>query len=110
MTVKMNRDSSRKLRHQGRARLCVFRSLKHIHAQVIDDRQSHTIACASSCETEVRAVKRKKAEVAAEVGALVGKRAIERGVTEVVFDRRGHKYHGRVKALAEAARSSGLKF
>lgn len=110
MTVKMKRDPSRKLRHQGRARLCVFRSLKHIHAQVIDDRQSHTIACASSCEPEVRAVKQKKAEVAAAVGTLLGKRAIERGVTEVVFDRRGHKYHGRVKALAEAARSSGLKF
>jgi len=108
--VKTKRDPSRKLRHQGRVRLCVFRSLKHIHAQVIDDRKSHTIVCASSCEPEVRSVKQKKAEVAAAVGALLGKRAIERGVTEVVFDRRGHKYHGRVKALAEAARSSGLKF
>ena len=104
------RDSSRKLRHQTRVRLCVSRSLKHISAQVIDDRQSHTLASASSCEPEIIVEKRKKTEVAAAVGALVGKRAMERGVTEVVFDRRGCKYHGRVKALAEAARASGLKF
>ncbi len=108
--MKRKRDSSRKLRHQTRVRLCVSRSLKHISAQVIDDRQSHTVASASSCEPEIVAEKRKKTEVAAAVGALVGKRAMERGVTEVVFDRRGCKYHGRVKALAEAARASGLKF
>lgn len=110
MAMKKKRDSDKKVRHQTRPRLCVFRSLKHIRAQVIDDRRSHTIASASSCEPEMRAEKRKKTEVAASVGVLVGKRAIERGVTEVVFDRCGRKYHGRVKALAEAARSSGLKF
>lgn len=108
--MKRKRDSSRKLRRQSRVRLCVSRSLKHISAQVIDDRQSHTLASASSCEAEIVAEKRKKMEVAAAVGALVGKRAIERGVTEVVFDRRRCKYHGRVKALADAARASGLKF
>ncbi len=110
MTVKKKRDSSEKLRHQSRVRLCVSRSLKHISAQVIDDRQSRTIASASSCEPEIVAEKRKKTEIAAAVGTLVGKRAIERGVVEVVFDRHGFKYHGRVKALAEAARASGLKF
>lgn len=90
--------------------MCVSRSLKHISAQVIDDRQSRTIASASSCEAEIAAEKRKKVEVAAAVGSLVGKRATEKGVVEVVFDRHGFKYHGRVKALAEAARASGLKF
>ena len=91
-------------------RLCVSRSLKHISAQVIDDRQSSTITSASSCEPEIVAKKGKKTEVAAAVGTLVGKRAIEKGVVEVVFDRHGFKYHGRVKALADAARASGLKF
>ncbi len=110
MTVKKKRDSSQKLRHQSRVRLCVSRSLKHISAQVIDDRQSHTVASASSSEPDIGANKRKKTEVAAAVGALLGKRAIEKGVVEVVFDRHGYKYHGRVKALAEAARASGLKF
>ena len=110
MTVKKKRDSSEKLRHQSRVRLCVSRSLKHISAQVIDDRQSRTIASASSCEPEIVAAKRRKTEGATAVGTLVGKRAIERGVVEVVFDRHGFKYHGRVKALAEAARASGLKF
>lgn len=108
--MKRKKDSSRKLRHQTRLRLCVSRSLKHISAQVIDDRQSRTVASASSCESEMMAEKRKKTEVATAVGALVGRRALERGITEVVFDRRGRKYHGRVKALADAARASGLKF
>jgi large subunit ribosomal protein L18 len=110
MAVKKKRDPSEKLRHQSRVRLCVSRSLKHISAQVIDDRQSSTIASASSCEPEIVARKGKKTEVAAAVGTLVGKRAIEKGVVEVVFDRHGFKYHGRVKALADAARASGLKF
>jgi large subunit ribosomal protein L18 len=110
MAVKKKRDSSEKLRRQSRVRLCVSRSLKHISAQVIDDRQSRTITSASSCEPEIAAEKRRKTEVAAAVGSLVGRRAIEKGVVEVVFDRHGFKFHGRVKALAEAARASGLKF
>ncbi len=96
--------------HQARPRLCVFRSSNHIYAQVIDDKQSCTLASASSCEPGLKTEGKKKTESAALVGALVGKRAVEKGVTQVVFDRCGYKYHGRVKALAEAARSSGLKF
>ena len=88
----------------------MFRSLKHIYAQVVDDARSHTVAAASSLEPEVRADTDGKTKTAALVGALVGKRALEEGVTQVVFDRRGYKYHGRVKALAEAARESGLEF
>jgi len=96
--------------HQTRLRLCIFRSLNHIYAQVIDDAKSHTIASASSLDPELKAERRGKTETAELVGSLVAKRATERGVTQVVFDRHGYKYHGRVKALAEAARKSGLQF
>ena len=93
-------------------RLCVFRSLNHIYAQVINDDESHTIAQASTLAPEIRAeVERKtKIEAAQLVGSLVAKRAMEKGINKVVFDRGGYKYHGRVKALAEAAREAGLKF
>jgi len=97
-------------RKQTRSRLCVFRSSKHIYAQVIDDAKSHTIASASSLDPELKAEGQGKTKTAALVGSLVAKRATETGVTQVVFDRHGYKYHGRVKALAEAARESGLKF
>jgi large subunit ribosomal protein L18 len=97
-------------KRQTRPRLCVFRSSKHIYAQVIDDAKSHTIASASSLDPELKAEEQGKMKTAALVGSLVAKRAIETGVTQVVFDRHGYKYHGRVKALAEAARESGLKF
>ncbi len=97
-------------RKQTRPRLCVFRSSKHIYAQVIDDAKSHTIASASSLDTELKAERQGKTRTAALVGSLVAKRATEKGVTQVVFDRHGYKYHGRVRALAEAARESGLKF
>lgn len=94
-----------------RPRLCVFRSLKHIYAQVTDDSQGHTLVAASSVEPSMRDVKSNgKREKAALVGALVAQRALEKGITTVVFDRGGYKYHGRVKALAEAAREKGLKF
>ncbi|MDM7999279.1 MAG: 50S ribosomal protein L18 [Dehalococcoidia bacterium] len=93
-----------------RPRLCVYRSLKHIYAQVIDDSKGETIASASSKDAEIKAKGEGKVKVASMVGELVGKRAIEKGLTEVVFDRRRYRYHGRVKALAEAARKAGLKF
>ncbi len=96
----------------ARPRLCVFRSLNHIYAQVIDDSRGHTLAAASSLEPEIRgrADGRKKVEVAEMVGTLVAQRALSKGIKQVVFDRGGYKYHGRVKALAEAARKAGLDF
>ena len=95
-----------------RPRLCVFRSFKHIYAQVIDDVQGHTLAAATSLDPEVRASKdsRDKTSVAAQVGTRVAQRARQEGVARVVFDRGGYKYHGRVRALAQAAREEGLVF
>jgi len=96
----------------SRPRLCVFRSLDHIYAQIIDDAKGQTLASASTLEPEIKGeaqgkVKTARAEV---VGLLVAKRALSKGINQVVFDRGGYKYHGRVKALAEAARQAGLKF
>lgn len=92
-----------------RPRLSVFRSNRYIYAQLIDDVEGRTIAAASSQEADLRGSSL-TVETAAEVGALLGQRAKEAGVTEVVFDRGGYKFHGRVKALAEAARQAGLEF
>ena len=92
----------------GRPRLSVFRSSKNIYAQIIDDAQGITLAAASSLESEGKAGADKDA--AAKVGALVAQRALEKGVKDVVFDRGGYLYHGRVKALADAAREAGLNF
>ena len=93
-------------------RLCVFRSLNHIYAQVIDDEKGHTLVTASTLDGDVKTNVNGKAKSAkaALVGTLVAKRAIDKGIKQVVFDRGGYKYHGRVKALAEAAREAGLKF
>jgi len=88
-------------------RLCVFRSNRHIYAQIIDDETGKTIASASSLQLGLDG---KGAEVASKVGEALAKKAIEDSVREVVFDRSGYRYHGRVKALAESARSAGLKF
>jgi len=95
-----------------RPRLCVFRSLNHTYAQVIDDNLGHTLASASTLERRIgsEADGRRKVEAAKLVGTLVGERAMEKGITKVVFDRGGYKYHGRVKALAGAAREVGLLF
>ena len=93
----------------GRPRLSVFRSSKNIYAQVIDDAQGVTLAAASSLEGEGKAKGADK-DAAARVGKLVAERAKEKGVTDVVFDRGGYIYHGRVKALADAAREAGLNF
>jgi large subunit ribosomal protein L18 len=95
-----------------RPRLAVYRSLNHIYAQVIDDTAGHTLAHASDQDAEVRkdATSKKKIEVANLVGQALGKRAKEAGISAVVFDRGGNRYHGRVKALADAVRKSGVKF
>jgi large subunit ribosomal protein L18 len=91
-----------------RPRLSVFRSNAHIYAQVIDDVVGHTLAAASSVEGE--GVNGTKTEQAAAIGKLVAQRAIDAGITKVVFDRGGFRYHGRIKALADAAREAGLNF
>jgi len=96
----------------GRPRLSVFRSTKHIYAQVIDDQKGGTLVAASSMEKTLREAGKSGANVdaAKAVGKLVAQRAVEKGVTSVVFDRGRYLYHGRVKALGDAAREAGLKF
>ncbi len=93
-----------------RPRLSVFRSSKHIYAQVIDDAKGVTVASASSLEKDLRAKTGADVDAAKAVGKLVAERAIQSGVKEVVFDRGAYIYHGRVKALADAAREGGLSF
>ena len=122
MTGDNNSRAARKRRHErvrkrvsGTAsspRLCIFRSLNHIYAQVIDDSSGHTIACASTVDADVKngSGEKNKKEMAELVGALVARRAKEKGIEQVVFDRGGYKYQGRVKALANAARGAGLRF
>ena len=96
----------------GRPRLSVFRSGKHIYAQVIDDRKGATLAAASSLDEDVKGKLKTGATVdaAKEVGKLLAERAVQAGVKQVIFDRSGYLYHGRVKALADAAREGGLDF
>jgi large subunit ribosomal protein L18 len=96
-----------------RPRLSVFRSAQHVYAQVIDDTVGRTLAAASSLEPAVRDARpdgTKKLDVSRQVGTLVAQRARERGISAVVFDRGGFRYHGRVQALADAARAGGLSF
>ena len=121
----MAKDNPRIARHRRHARvrakvkgtpsvprLCVFRSLNHIYAQVIDDTQGYTLVSASTIDPEIVSTKAGKAKAAEStlVGSLIAKRALQKGITQVAFDRGGYRYHGRVKALAEAARQEGLKF
>jgi large subunit ribosomal protein L18 len=96
----------------SRPRLCVYRSLNHIYAQVIDDSQGQTLVSASTNEPEIRGDTAGKSKTgrAEMVGLMLAKRAAGKGISQVTFDRGGYKYHGRVKALAEAARQGGLKF
>ena len=97
---------------RGRARLTVFRSGKHIYAQLIDDAKGATLAAASSLEKAMRESAKTGAnvEAAKAVGKLIAERAQEKGIKDVVFDRGGYLYHGRIKALADAAREGGLNF
>lgn len=115
----VSKQASRQRRHrrvrkhlagtQSRPRLAVYRSNRYIYAQVIDDDSGRTIAAASSQEKDLRE-KTLSADTATEVGKLVAERAKDAGVSAVVFDRGGYKYHGRIKALADAAREAGLEF
>lgn len=95
-----------------RPRLAVFKSEKHIYAQIIDDTKGHTLVAASTLDKELRGklVKTYNVEAAREVGKLIAQRALGLGIKKVVFDRGGFKYHGRIKALADAAREAGLEF
>jgi large subunit ribosomal protein L18 len=120
--MKLTRKESIRRRHRRvrrkvkgtaeRPRLAVFRSNQHIYAQVIDDEQQHTLVAASTLEPAMRSESTSGAscEASTEVGKLVAQRLLEQGVSRVVFDRGGNLYHGRVKALAEAAREAGLEF
>lgn len=120
--AKLTRQEARKRRHlrvrkrvsgtPERPRLSVYRSLKHIYAQVIDDTRGHTLVAASTLDPELRGKLQKtgNVEAAREVGRLIARRALEKGITKVVFDRGGYRYHGRVAALAEGAREGGLQF
>jgi len=101
-----------RLKAKGRPRLSVFRSSKHIYAQVIDDAAGRTLVAASTLDKDLRGGLKTGADTAAAtaVGKLVAERAAAAGITEVVFDRGGYLYHGRVKAVAEGAREAGLKF
>ncbi|ADL42164.1 ribosomal protein L18 [Caldicellulosiruptor obsidiansis OB47] len=122
MYKKVNRNEKRLIRHKrirkkvfgtsDRPRLCVYKSLKYIYAQIIDDEKGHTLVAASSLEPEIksRLSSTKSIEAAEYVGKVIAERAKEKGITKVVFDRGGYPYHGRVKALAEAARQAGLEF
>lgn len=121
--IKINlRNENRKRRHRRirvkisgdavRPRLNVFRSSKHIYAQIIDDRTEQTLVAASSLDPGLRELlaRGSDCEAARKVGALLAQRALESGIKEVVFDRGGYRYHGRVKALADAAREVGINF
>ena len=120
MTKAASRGAARQKRHDRlrlrlsgspeRPRLAVFRSNKHISAQVIDDSSGKTLAAASSLEKELRDSSQKKTDEAKEVGRLLAQRAKSAGIDQVVFDRAGFRYHGRVKSLADAAREAGLEF
>ena len=122
MSQKISRNEIRKRKHirvrnkisgtGDRPRLCVFRSLLHIYAQVIDDTTGNTLASAATLDKEVKEQNITNGNIkgAAAVGKLIAARALDKGITNVVFDRGGYIYHGRVAALAEAAREAGLKF
>lgn len=110
--IRHRRVRKRVIGTPARPRLSVFRSNQHIYAQVIDDEAGKTLAAASTADSEVKPAieKTKKTDAAARVGAALARRARAAGVSAVIFDRGGFKYHGRVKALADAARKEGLDF
>lgn len=115
LTARLRRHRRVRARLSGtaeRPRLNVYRSSENIYAQVIDDVQGHTLVSASTVDPQVRGQLegKNKTDAAKLVGDLVAKRAVEAGITNVIFDRGGWQYHGRVKALADAAREAGLKF
>ncbi len=114
VAARKRRDTSSRMAVSGdatRPRLAIFRSLNHIYAQVIDDERGATLAAASTLDAAAKGdAKMTKVQEAAAVGTLIGERAKAAGVAQVVFDRAGFRYHGRLKALADAARAAGLEF
>lgn len=120
MIKPIKRNENRQLRHSRvrkvvsgsaeRPRMVIYRSLNHFYAQVVDDSQGHTLVAASSLDPSMKGQKMSLKAKAEKVGELIGQRTKEKGITSVVFDRGGYKYHGRVAALADAARGAGLEF
>ena len=115
---KLNKIIKRQLRNRkklkkvstNRYRISVFKSLKNISAQIIDDKEKKTLVSASSIEKELKAKKKKKIESSTLLGEILAKRAIEKKISKVYFDRGSYKYHGRIKIFAEALRKNGLEF
>ncbi|MBC8588142.1 50S ribosomal protein L18 [Paratissierella segnis] len=120
MLKKVNKNENRKARHERvrkkvygtpeRPRLNIFRSGNHIYAQIIDDAKAHTLTQASTLDKGLNLSSTNNKEAARAVGNLIAKKALDKGIEEVVFDRGGYLYHGRVKELADGAREAGLKF
>lgn len=121
MSAKLDKRSARLKRHRRvrkkvfgtpeQPRLSVYKSIKHIYAQIIDDQNGITLAAASTLSPDVRdKVSSSNIEAAKLVGSEIGKKAVENNITKVVFDRGGYRYHGKLKALADAVREAGLKF
>jgi len=108
--VRRARRARMKMREIGATRLCVNRTPRHIYAQIISSDGAQVLATASTVEKDLREGKTGNAEAAAKVGQLIAERAIAKGIKKVAFDRSGFKYHGRLKALADAAREGGLEF
>ena len=120
--TKLNARQARVKRHQRvrlkvsgtgeKPRLCVFRSLNHIYAQIVDDLKGNTLIAASTLDAEIKTNvdEKNKSGAAGLVGTELARRAVEKGIKKIAFDRGGYKYHGRVKALADAARKGGLEF
>ena len=114
---KLNNTKKRELRNRkklktvsNRYRVSVFKSLKNISAQIIDDKEKKTIVSASSIEKEIKANKKKKSETSTLLGEILAKRAVEKKITKVFFDRGAYKYHGRIKMFADSLRKNGLEF
>jgi len=120
MLKKVNRRVNRQAKHERvrkkvfgtpeKPRLCVYKSGKHMYAQIIDDKASHTLVAASTLDKDVNLTSTSNKEAAKFVGESIAKKALEKGITEVVFDRGGYIYHGKVQELANGAREAGLKF
>ena len=115
---KLNNTKKRELRNRkklksvsnNRYRISIFRSLKNISAQIIDDKEKNTLVSVSSIEKEMKSNKKKKIEMSALLGEILAKRAVEKKITKVYFDRGAYKFHGRIKTFADSLRKNGLEF
>jgi large subunit ribosomal protein L18 len=115
---KLNNSKKRQLRNRkklksvstNRYRISIFKSLKNVSAQIIDDKEQKTLVSVSSIEKEIKTNKKKKSETSALIGEILAKRAIEKKITKVYFDRGSYKYHGRIKMFADSLRKNGLEF